>query len=406
MDLFGFTGRNVTIGALERMITYSYNLPLVIASIVVSVLAAFTGFAVTNGISELSINKRKLSIGMAAVVFGGGIWSMHFVAILALELPVSTSYDAPWTLSSILIAILMTGTALLIMHFARRSLLNTIIAGCFLGYGIVTMHYVGLLGIQGCIPVFDYLGQTVIIIIGPATGFLAVWLAYKQRTRRNIILGTFIFGVSVSLIHYAGIYWTGFAVLPVNEPISMAIDHGSLALLVIFATFIICGAFLFTATTFLVPAHDHPVTTPEASSPSAAQIAEAAIEQAKVDDAPSQPPVATRKDPVRIPIERKNRQIEFILPEEVAAFQAEGRYTVLHTGSGKHFCSWSISEAREQLPDHFIQTHRSFIVNIRQVKGFTRSKDNGKCIFEGITSLSSAPVSRTRINEVKAALGI
>lgn len=387
------------------MLTYTYDMPLVLASILIAILAAFTGLALTSGVSRLSANKRKLSVGMAAIVLGGGIWSMHFVAILALKLPVSISYDPLWTLSSVLIAILMTATALLIMHFGARNWPNTIAAGCFLGYGIVTMHYVGMMGIQGCIPTYELTGQIVVMAIGPLTGILAVWAAYKHRTKLNIVSGTVIFGLSVSLVHYVGMYWTGFAVLPVDEPIRMSIDHGNLALLVIFSAFFICGSFLLTATTFLVPEEtgsgsgERLVRQAEGSAELLAPIESNETMQ---EEAKAEPVTQTL---TRVPVETDGR-IEMLECDQIAAFQAEGHYTLLFTRQERFFCSWSISEARKKLPSFFIQTHRSFLVNINHVRGFNRKKDNGYCLLEESQTLASVPVSRSRINEVKAALGL
>ncbi|WP_057461176.1 MHYT domain-containing protein [Pseudovibrio sp. POLY-S9] len=392
------------------MLTYTYDLPLVMASILIAILSAFTGLALTNGISELSNNKKKLSIGMAAIVLGGGIWSMHFVAFLALQLPVSIYYDPLWTLSSMLIAILMTCTSLLIIHFGSRNPRNTIISGCFLGYGIVTMHYIGILGIQGCLPVFDYTNQVFVVLIGPLTGILAIWAAYKQRARFNIILGATIFGLSVSLVHYLGLYLTNFAILPVEEPIVMALDNAELAFLVIISAFTICAAFLLTATTFLGPEGSIAQHVPQPDITVATPHSDGTHEDPHVNDVVDLenkifPLSSSVQNAVRVPVEKDN-QITFLTEEDIAAVQAEGHYTLLHTPTGRFFCSWSISVAQSKLPDNFIQTHRSFLVNIKHVQGFTRNKDNGKCLFDTISSLTSVPVSRSRINEVKSVLGI
>ncbi|HAT87828.1 MAG TPA: carbon monoxide dehydrogenase [Rhizobiales bacterium] len=373
------------------MLTYTYSLPLVMASIIIAILAAFTGLALTNGISELSITRRKLQIGMAAIVIGGGIWSMHFVALLALKLPVSISYDLIWTIGSVLIEILMSGAALLILHFARRNWLNMSIAGSLMGYGIVTMHFVGMLGIRGCIPVFWLTGKLILVVVGPATGILAVWAAYRSRTRLNIILGSIIFGLSVSVIHYVGMYWTGFAALPPEEAIVTALDNGMLALWVLFSAFAICGFFLLTSATFLAPQTTKYVVENGPLLHDPASIAEETKEQASLA--------------LRVPYEKEN-SIRFINSDEIAAIQAEGHYCVLYTENERLFCPWSISNAMDRMPDNFIRTHRSYMVNVNFVSGFVRNKDNGRCMIENISELAEVPISRSRIEDVKLALGL
>lgn len=374
------------------MLTYTYSLPLVIASIIIAILAAFTGLALTNGISELSITRRKLQIGMAAIVIGGGIWSMHFVALLALKLPVSISYDLIWTIGSVLIEILMSGAALLILHFAKRNWLNISIAGSLMGYGIVTMHFVGMLGIRGCIPVFWLTGKLILVVVGPATGILAVWAAYRSRTRLNIILGSIIFGLSVSVIHYVGMYWTGFAALPPEEAIVTSLDNGMLALWVLFSAFAICGFFLLTSATFLAPQAAKPaVATHSPVFPDPAPSVEEVIEP--------------EPQALRVPYEKEN-SIRFLNSDEIAAIQAEGHYCVLYTENERLFCPWSISNAMDRMPDNFVRTHRSYMVNINFVSGFVRNKDNGRCMIENISELAEVPISRSRIEDVKLALGL
>lgn len=379
------------------MLTYSYSLPLVAASIIVAILAAFTGMALTSGISELSFIKRKLVIGMAAIVIGGGIWSMHFVALLALRLPVEVFYDLIWTTGSVLIAVLMAGAALLILHFGNRGTLTIAIAGSLLGYGVVTMHFVGMLGIRGCIPVFGIWGKLIPVIIGPLSGILAVWAAYRSRTRLNILLGSVIFGLSVSVIHYVGMYWTGFAILPEGGAIETSLDHSSLALLVLFATFLICAFFLLTSVTFILP---NQKVLPHSIKPE--------ILQSSLVDTPQKSESIETVDSdasLKVPYE-KDGKTHFVNSEDVAVVQAEGHYSLLYTSEHKYFCPWSISNAMERLPEQFMRTHRSYIVNTKFVSGFVRHKDNGKCIIASVNQIAEVPISRSRLDDVKATLGL
>ena len=98
-----------------EFLEYSHSLWLVVASLSVSLVAAFTGFSLTRGIAAQPVAMRKLSVTLAAIALGGGIWSMHFVAMLGLQLPIPIYYDAMITLGSALIAILMVGAALLLL---------------------------------------------------------------------------------------------------------------------------------------------------------------------------------------------------------------------------------------------------------------------------------------------------
>lgn len=139
---------------------------------------------------------------MAAVALGGGIWSMHFVAMLGLSLPVSVFYDAAITLASALIAILVVAVALMILHFFVRTSFTIVLAGCIVGAGILLMHYIGMAGLQLCKPVYSVQGLILSCSVAFFSCGVAFWVAYKERNNRNIFLATICFGIAVVSVHF------------------------------------------------------------------------------------------------------------------------------------------------------------------------------------------------------------
>lgn len=385
------------------MITPTYDYLLVFASVLVSLMASFTGLTLTKGISVLPEGRRKMQIVMAALALGGGIWSMHFVAILAMRFPLPIDYDALYTLGSALIAILMAGVALLIMHFAPRTWVSQIVAGVILGNGIVVMHYVGMSAIRGCLALYEPMGVILAIAGATVMGILAIGVAYAKRDTAHILASTMIFGSSVVVVHFVAIAWTSFQISGTAAGITPLIENGTLALLVMFSAFVICGTFLLASTNYVFTGLTGAAT---AASPIDAfagahddgedALPEKALTAAFVphDDAP------------RVPYERDKRT-HFIPADQVIALRAEGHYTVLYTSEEKLFCPWSISEAAKRLPESlFLRTHRSYLVNMHQVTAFERHKDSGSCHFEGAQSLKFAPVSRGNVAGVREALGL
>lgn len=362
------------------MLEFSHNGWLVLASFAVALMAGFTGLSLTKGVSAVGPSQRKLMIVMASVALGGGIWSMHFIAMLGLQLPVLFYYDALITLVSALVAILMVGLALLILHFLPRSPVSIVIAGTIVGLGIVVMHFVGMLGMQLCQPVnsiSDYLLSGVAAIV---LSVLAIWVAYDSRTNRNILLGTVCFGAAVVTVHFIAIAQTGFiftGVLPVSGPV---LSNQTLALGVTVAAFLICGAFLLSGVSFI-----------EQMSPV------------------SEPATGEHTDPgigAGVPYE-KDGHTRFALRDSIAAIRAEGHYTLLYIGDEKLFCPWSISDAQARLePLGFVRAHRSYLINPAHVSGFERLKDTGVCFFDDVTSLNKVPVARSRLGHVREALGL
>lgn len=411
------------------MIGYSYDFALVIASVLVSFMAAFTGLTLTNGISALPIGVRKTLVVMAAIVLGGGIWSMHFIAMLAMQFPVAIYYDARLTLASVLIAILLAGLALMLMHFRRRTRVNMIMAGTALGAGIIAMHFLGMNGLRGCLPIYNPFGIMTSALVAIAMGIAAIATAYGRRTKQNIFLGAIVFGLSVVVVHFAAMAGTGFERLPEGAIVSApALANATLAMIIMLAAFVICGTFLLSAFTFLSPhATGQPALAgagagipeqmtptlsgadvatasdqPETTTPSPASLSPDAALAADADE-----PLPDMPRPLRLPYEQ-NRKTYFRASSDVAVIRAEGHYTYLYAAGEKLFCPWSISEAEDKLSTdgRFHRTHRSYLVNIEHVTGFERRKDNGACLFDTLPDLPRVPVSRTRIEPLRQALGL
>ena len=368
------------------MLEASYDPVLVAASIVVAIMAAFTCLRLTSGLRGLSPSRRKSRIAQAAVALGVGIWSMHFVGMLAVSLPVPISYDALPTLGSALIAILVTGAGFLTLHFGARTHVRIVAAGAMTGAGIVGMHYLGMSAVSGnCIVQFSTIGIVVASAIGIGASILALVLAYRKRALAATIVGAVVLGLAISAMHYSAMLFTSFAAaadaIYVAEP---NLSAGGLAMVVAMAAFIICGLFLLLAVTGR-DNHAGPSDIAAQTEPAPPQ-----------DDDPA-PAFANR-----IPYQRDNA-IRFLSVEQISAIRADGHYSRILHGGAEFFCPWPISrlESAIQSPS-FLRTHRSYIVNLDRVIGFKRESDKGFCLIDDKNRI---PVSRSHMPKVQRALG-
>lgn len=363
----------------------SHSPLLVVASVLVAILASFTGLRIASGLRILEPSARKREIAKAAIALGGGIWAMHFIAMLSMRMSPEISYAALPTLGSVLVAILITGLGLLILHCGDRTSRKIGLAGMLMGLGIVSMHYLGMAAIGGKLVSYEPAGYFISTGIAVGSSVCALWLAYKRRTLREIATGSIVLGVSISAMHYSAMAFTNFSDMAVAGPASDPIlSSGMLALLVAVVAFLICGFFLLTAI---------PMDSP------AAGVAPLATRT----DTPAQSPELPA-GMARLPYQ-VNNAMHFIDVEDVAAIQADGHYTRLFNGREELFCPWPISRVEETLKgrDGFLRTHRSYLVNMRHVKGFQRNGDKAFCLI-GNENAGSIPVSRSRIGEVRAAL--
>ena len=193
-----------------EFLVVSHNTALVIASIVIAIAAGFTGLTLSKDLSKQSVSRRKGSVAVSAIALGGGIWSMHFVAMLGIQMPILFYYDAAITLASALLAILIVGTALLLLHFRERTPATLSAAGALVGCGILAMHFVGMAGLQLCRAVYTPFGIVLAVVSAIGLCIGAFWIAYGRRTNRSILLGTLCFGAAVSTVHFVAIAGTRF----------------------------------------------------------------------------------------------------------------------------------------------------------------------------------------------------
>lgn len=376
-----------------EFLTFTHSTGLVAMACVIAVVAGFTGLSLTRDLASRSVFEKKLSIALASIALGGGIWAMHFIAMLGLQLPILFYYDAAITLVSALTAILVVGGALILLHFTERTPAIITTAGAVIGVGILLMHYIGMAGLELCRAVYTPTGVALSSVVAIALCCLAIWIAYGQRTNRNILIGTLCFAVSVCSVHFLAMAGTNFIALPGATEFGPSMSNETLALGVIFFSFVMFGACLWVGVTYLLPAGK---SAPSAVSPVSPVTPVAAA-------VPAAAPVAPPKPRVQVPCERDGSKV-FLSPEEILYLRADGHYTQVQTATVKMFCAWPITEAKSRLEAvGFMQTHRSFMVNPAHVRRFERNKDKGRLLFGG-GEIPPALVSRSKLKDVQTAL--
>jgi NO-binding membrane sensor protein with MHYT domain len=392
------------------MLNVAYDPLLVLSSVLVAIMAAFTGLRLTNGLAALTPSERKRSIAEAAVALGGGIWSMHFIGMLAVSFPITIGYAALPTLGSVLIAILVTGLGLLILHYGMRTQARIVAAGMLTGLGIVSMHYLGMSAISGnCIVSYNPTGVLLATAIAIASSILALELAYRRRTLVATAIGAVMLGLAISGMHYTAMVFTTFTgtgdVAFVATP---ALSPSVLALIVAASAFVICGLFLLMA----IPFESEPALAAAANgifplSPGLAKSEAGPARQAALSRAFSGIGAADASvaPPDRIPYERENA-IRFLHVDQISAIRADGHYTMVMRNGAEFFCPWSISRVEQVIKSPpFVRTHRSYLVNLKHVTGFKREGDKAYCLVSE-DAKTRIPVSRTHIAEVQKALGL
>ncbi|MBW4631313.1 MAG: PAS domain-containing protein [Iphinoe sp. HA4291-MV1] len=234
----------------------TYDLRLIALSIVIAVLASYTALDLAGRVTaSVAQAKRAWLIG-GAFVMGVGIWSMHFVAMLAFKLPIPIGYDVLTVLLSVMPAIVASGGALFLASRKILSIKQLLIGGVLMGIGIASMHYIGMYAMRMAAtteyqPVLFAL--SVAIAIGAS--IVALWIAFQLRKetittgKRRKMKSALVMGAAISGMHYTGMAAARFTPTKPTTVSASGVMNASLTWLAVaigIATFVILGFTLWT----------------------------------------------------------------------------------------------------------------------------------------------------------------
>ncbi|MFN4089063.1 MAG: response regulator [Alphaproteobacteria bacterium] len=228
---------------LSLCLEHSHSLPLVLLSYLVAAFASYTAFHVIARLwSASGRGPRAAWLATAGISLGAGIWAMHFIAMLAVEMPVGVRYDLPITGLSLLFAILGSGVAFAIFTAGGGTVQRLGLGGLMLGASVGAMHYTGMAGMRmAASVVYDpwLFGLSLVLVVGLSIGALAVLHLGSRRDRANPwawrVGGAAVMGLAVTAMHYTGMAATYFFPEPGEvQPVAGLADGGFLALLIAF----------------------------------------------------------------------------------------------------------------------------------------------------------------------------
>lgn len=368
-----------------------YDPALIALSLAVAIIGSYAGLHMVERMVLLSGAVRKSILAASAVAIGVSIWSMHFIGMLALQMPITINYDILTTLISALVSILMTGVGLALVSYGRVTPLKLAAAGVAMGGGISTMHYVGMSAVRAnCTIAYTPWLVVASVLIGIGASTLALYLASRDKKRWQVVCAAVVMGLAMAGMHYVAMGAATF--VPIRFLISVAqpmLDPSTLAIIVALTTFFILG--------FAILA----VLPDDRSQKSAAQAPSTAGADTPQLSAREAVPAAGAG--VKIPVESNNKTL-FLEADAVVAVQADGRYTQVFTTEQSFFCAFSISELESLLdPEKFLRVHRSHIVKLEAIESFERKNEKGAVLLRSMAH-RVVPVSRGNVTLLQAVL--
>ncbi|WP_250456278.1 bifunctional diguanylate cyclase/phosphodiesterase [Caballeronia sp. ATUFL_M2_KS44] len=224
------------------MLPHTYNPLLVVCSLFVAVLAAYTAFDMAGRIASAKDRMTWWWLLGGACAMGLGIWSMHFVGMQAFNLPIPLGYDPLITVASLLLAIAASALGLWLVCQDRLPIPRLMVGAVMVGLAIAGMHYTGMAAMR-MRPAIDYdpalatMSVTIAIIASGA----ALSLAFRLRGRTSMMLfrrssASLVMGVAFASIHYVGMAAARFPIGSVCGVAEIGANHGWLALVTMVVT--------------------------------------------------------------------------------------------------------------------------------------------------------------------------
>src|SRR5215468_166948 len=224
---------------------------LVALSVVIAILGGYTGFALAARVRGAPGVTRRVLLAGAATFLAVGIWTMHFVGMLAAPIPPDTVYLVWPTIVSFLICALVVGISLFFVSIGEPSLLRIASSAVLLGLGVVSMHYVGIHGLAGNFAIqhdWTMVLLSVAVAIATAYGGLRAFLARQDGIR--LIASSIAFGFAVAGMHYTAMHGMHFVPLTAEAHqhlgSGLAASQQMLSIIVAVLCFVIAAGFLLS----------------------------------------------------------------------------------------------------------------------------------------------------------------
>ena len=240
----------------QALLTGTYNFNLVALSIFIAILASYTALDLTSRITVSKGVSRKWWLIGGAIAMGTGIWSMHFVGMLAFSLPIKVLYHLPTVVFSHIAPIVASGIALSLVGQRIMSTKDWIVGSLYLGGGIGVMHYSGMFAMrQKALLNHDPTYVVISVIIAVTVAFAALKLTFQFREQSPAIWNwrkmssAILMGFAITGLHYTAM--AGARFIPTTDVVEnwqYAIDISTMgSAAIVIGTFMILGLTLLTS---------------------------------------------------------------------------------------------------------------------------------------------------------------
>lgn len=232
---------------------HHHNHALVVLSVVIAIFASYTSLDLVNSLSTSKGRIKWIWLFGGSLAMGVGIWSMHFIGMLAFRLEeVPIYYDLPLLLLSVLVAIMVSALALYVISNGRPNIMTYGLGSFVMGSAIAGMHYIGIASMRmAAIIQWNFYLVSLSILTAFLASYAALWIAFRVKEDHSV-RGLMLRGVGGALMGcaIAGMHYIAMAAMSFTKDKNILIDNqqllatDGLAAAVIIGTLIILGVAL------------------------------------------------------------------------------------------------------------------------------------------------------------------
>src|SRR3982075_4103932 len=232
----------------------SYNYALVALSVLIAMFASYAALDLAGRVTAAGSWTRAVWLLGGAGAMGTGIWSMHYIGMLAFVLPVPVAYHWPTVLLSLLAAILASVVALGVVSRQKMGASRAVAGSVLIGAGIASMHYIGMAAMR--LPALCQFSSFVValsVAFAVLISLAALWITFHFRDEKTghgrvKLAGAIVMGAAIPVMHYTGMAAASFTPSGMPADLTNAVSISTLGTAGIASvTFIVLGLALVTS---------------------------------------------------------------------------------------------------------------------------------------------------------------
>jgi PAS domain S-box-containing protein len=232
----------------------SYNYGLVALSVLIAIFASYAALDLAGRVTAARGWTRAVWLLGGAGAMGTGIWSMHYIGMLAFILPIPVAYHWPTVLLSLFAAILASVIALYVGSRQKMGAFRALAGSVLMGGGIASMHYIGMAAMRSsAVCHFNSFLVVLSVVFAVLISLVALWITFHFRDEKKGIdwgktAGAVLMGTAIPVMHYTGMAAASFTPSGMPADLHHAVSISTLGTIGIAAvTWIVLGLALLTS---------------------------------------------------------------------------------------------------------------------------------------------------------------